>query len=117
MKNPESASSLGFDEVYNRPIIFIDKYILSHEPVFIPETRDFINIHGHYLVDDKKLDFGSNYLPATCWDILDDEDDETDKNHKMVVLCTCICEFATANKDFLNTVIEKAYEIWAVNTH
>ena len=44
-----------------------------------------------YLVDDKKLDFGSNYLPATCWDILDDEDDETDENHKMVVLCTCIC--------------------------
>lgn len=40
-------SSLGFDEIYNRPIIFNDKYILSHEPVFIPETRDFINIHGH----------------------------------------------------------------------
>ena len=40
-------SSLGFDEIYNRPIIFNDKYILSHEPVFIPENRDFINIHGH----------------------------------------------------------------------
>lgn len=26
-------------------------------------------------------------------------------------------QFATANKDFLNTVIEKAYEIWARNTH
>lgn len=26
-------------------------------------------------------------------------------------------QFATADKDFLNTVIEKAYEIWARNTH
>jgi calcineurin-like phosphoesterase family protein len=43
----EYFTSLGFDEVYNKPIIFDDKYILSHEPVFIPEDRDFINIHGH----------------------------------------------------------------------
>ena len=40
-------TSLGFDEVYNRPIIFKNKYILSHEPIFIPEDRDFINLHGH----------------------------------------------------------------------
>ena len=26
-------------------------------------------------------------------------------------------QFATADKDFLNTVIEKAYNLWAVNTH
>lgn len=26
-------------------------------------------------------------------------------------------QFATANKDFLNTVIEKAYEIQAANIH
>jgi len=40
-------TSLGFDEVYTRPIIFETKYILSHEPIFIPEDRDFINLHGH----------------------------------------------------------------------
>ena len=40
-------TSLGFDEVYIRPIIFENKYILSHEPIFIPEDRDFINLHGH----------------------------------------------------------------------
>ena len=43
----EHFTNLGFDKVFNAPIIFNDKYILSHEPVFIPENRDFINIHGH----------------------------------------------------------------------
>jgi hypothetical protein len=37
----------GFDMVFNRPIIFNNKYIFSHEPVFIPQGSNFINIHGH----------------------------------------------------------------------
>lgn len=68
-----------------------------------------------YLVDDKKLDFGSNYLPATCWDILDDEDDETDENHKMVVLCTCICG-QWACDSYVAKVVEKETTIeWYVH--
>lgn len=40
---------LGFSEVYDKPIIILDKYILSHEPVFDDEYVDtrFINIYGH----------------------------------------------------------------------
>ena len=37
----------GFDMVFNKPIIFNNKYIFSHEPVFIPQGSNFINIHGH----------------------------------------------------------------------
>ena len=33
--------------MYNRPIIFDDKYILSHEPVFIEKGSGYINLHGH----------------------------------------------------------------------
>lgn len=43
----EYFTKLGFDMVFNKPIIFNNKYIFSHEPVFIPENRDFINLHGH----------------------------------------------------------------------
>lgn len=37
---------MGFIEVYDKPIILFDKYILSHEPI---ETNygDMINIYGH----------------------------------------------------------------------
>lgn len=38
---------LGFDKVYDRPVIFNDNFILSHEPVFIKPNSNFINIHGH----------------------------------------------------------------------
>jgi calcineurin-like phosphoesterase family protein len=37
----------GFDEVYKYPIIYKDKYILSHEPIEIDENMNYINIHGH----------------------------------------------------------------------
>ena len=68
-----------------------------------------------YLVDDKKLDFGSNYLPATCQDILDDEDDETDENYKMVVLCTCICGQCACDS-YVAKVVEKETTIeWYVH--
>ena len=38
---------LGFDKVYDSPIIYKDKFILSHEPVFIKPNSNFTNIHGH----------------------------------------------------------------------
>lgn len=40
---------MGFNEVYDKPIILNDRYILSHEPVFDDEYVDirFINIYGH----------------------------------------------------------------------
>ena len=38
---------LGFDYVYNRPILFNDNTIFSHEPVYIKPGSNFKNIHGH----------------------------------------------------------------------
>lgn len=39
--------SLGFDKVYDSPVIVNDNIILSHEPVYIPKIANFYNIHGH----------------------------------------------------------------------
>lgn len=38
---------LGFDRVYDRPVLYKDSYILSHEPVFLKKNSQFINVHGH----------------------------------------------------------------------
>lgn len=37
----------GFDKVYDSPIIVNDKFILSHEPVYIKPGSNFINFYGH----------------------------------------------------------------------
>ena len=37
----------GFDKVYDSPVIVEDKFILSHEPVYITPDSNFINIYGH----------------------------------------------------------------------
>lgn len=39
--------TLGFDRVYAEPVILKDKYILSHEPVFLKKNSNLVNIHGH----------------------------------------------------------------------
>lgn len=39
--------SLGFDKVYDTSIIIEDNVILSHAPVYISPSSNFINIHGH----------------------------------------------------------------------
>jgi len=38
---------LGFDRVYDSPVLVEDKYILSHEPVYIKPGSDFVNLYGH----------------------------------------------------------------------
>lgn len=38
---------LGFDFVYNCPIMFNERVILSHEPVYLKPGSDKVNIHGH----------------------------------------------------------------------
>lgn len=37
----------GFERVYDHPVLLLDYFILSHEPVFLPEGSPFFNIHGH----------------------------------------------------------------------
>ena len=39
--------SIGFDKVYDTPIILEDKYILSHEPVYVTPDSNFIDLYGH----------------------------------------------------------------------
>ena len=66
-----------------------------------------------YLVDGKKLEFGTGYLPASCWEILDD--DETDENHKMVILCNCSCGMWACDS-YVAKIVEKETTIeWYVH--
>jgi len=51
-KNPSWWIDVGFDVVYQYPVIYNDNFILSHEPV--DEIGRFINIHGH--LHDKSID-------------------------------------------------------------
>lgn len=37
----------GFDNVYDSPVILEDKWILSHEPVWIEPGSHFVNLYGH----------------------------------------------------------------------
>lgn len=38
---------LGFERVYDRPVILKNFFILSHEPVFVCPQMPFFNIYGH----------------------------------------------------------------------
>lgn len=38
---------LGFDKVYDTPVLIENKFILSHEPVYIAKGSNFINLYGH----------------------------------------------------------------------
>ena len=38
---------LGFDRVYDSPVVLEDKWILSHEPVWIEPGSHFVNLYGH----------------------------------------------------------------------
>ena len=49
---------LGFDKVYDSPVIVEDKYILSHEPVYIAPGSNFINLYGHT----HDIDIDENYF-------------------------------------------------------
>ena len=47
LRTQEIFLKLGFDEVYDRPVLFGDKLILSHEPVFLGTSGVLTNVHGH----------------------------------------------------------------------
>lgn len=38
---------LGFEKVYDKPVILKDFFILSHEPVFVCPQMPYFNIFGH----------------------------------------------------------------------
>ena len=59
---------LGFDKVYDRPVLYKDNFILSHEPVFLDKDSQFTNIHGHV----HQINVDDSYF---TWDL---------ENYKMV---------------------------------
>ncbi len=55
-------TALGFERVYEFPILLEEKFLLSHEPVYLKPGSNIINIHGHThqcLVD-------GNYFNRDC---------------------------------------------------
>lgn len=70
---------VGFDKVYDSPVIVEDKYILSHEPVWLEPGSHFVNLHGHthdlcipedyfcYDQENYARDFREKIVPEMKW--------------------------------------------------
>ena len=43
----------------------------------------------YYMVDGKKIDFGSSFQPASKYEILENEADYIDEEYRMVILNCC----------------------------
>lgn len=54
--------NMGFDRVYMYPILFEEKYLLSHEPVYLGERPVINPVHGH--VHD--INISSDYFCHEC---------------------------------------------------
>lgn len=57
---PAEWIDLGFAKVYDRPVLFEDFYILSHEPVYVTENMPYANIYGHVHGNPNYKDYSSN---------------------------------------------------------
>ena len=65
---PDWYDGLGFDRVYDQPIIYKDWFILSHEPIkYLTTMMPYINIHGH--THDEE--YANPQRLNVCWEILD----------------------------------------------
>lgn len=56
----------GFDKVYDKPIIFNQFFILSHEPLFITENMPYANIYGHVHNNPQYKDCTNNTFCVSC---------------------------------------------------
>ena len=45
--NMRAYMELGFEKAYDKPVLFDNFIILSHAPLFLPETMPYANIFGH----------------------------------------------------------------------
>lgn len=71
--------NLGFDHVYDYPIIYDKFYILSHEPLYINSNMPYTNIFGHVHSNKEYTDFSNqsfcvsveriNYTPISFSEI------------------------------------------------
>lgn len=53
---------VGFDRVFPYPILLEEKYLLSHEPVYLKPGSNLINLYGHT----HDLDIDENYFNREC---------------------------------------------------
>lgn len=56
----------GFDKVYDKPVIYQDFFILSHQPLFITESMPYANIYGHVHNNPQFVDYTSNTFCVSC---------------------------------------------------
>jgi hypothetical protein len=54
--------ALGFERVYEYPIILNNTYILSHEPIYLKPGTNLCNIHGHT----HQFPVDENYFNRDC---------------------------------------------------
>ena len=54
--------NVGFDKVFEFPVLIENKFLLSHEPVYMEPGTVFVNIHGH--IHDSILD--EDYFNRSC---------------------------------------------------
>lgn len=54
--------NIGFDRVYMYPILFEEKYLLSHEPVYLKPGSNLVNVYGHV----HNIDIDENYFNRNC---------------------------------------------------
>lgn len=104
--------SLGFDKVYDTPVIVEDRFILSHEPVYISPANNFINFYGHTHDIDIPMDYfcydytnfaeqkreNPDYVPPKSWpDRVVDLDKYFnlcwDKHHKLLDMNSLIKQY------------------------
>lgn len=91
---------LGFTNVYDRPVLFDDKIILSHEPVFLKKDSQFVNVHGH--THQKPLKDSDNFISKYfCYDL---------ENYKMVQKA-----YKDSGRPVPELSLKKNWEDWLVD--
>lgn len=70
----------GFAEVYDRPVLYRDFFILSHAPLYVSENMPYANLFGHVHASPVYRDFSAHhfcvcverteYTPLTLEEIL-----------------------------------------------
>lgn len=91
---------LGFTNVYDHPVLFDDKIILSHEPVFLKKDSQFVNVHGH--THQKSLKDSDNFISKYfCYDL---------ENYKMVQKA-----YKDSGRPVPELSLKKNWEDWLVD--
>jgi calcineurin-like phosphoesterase family protein len=61
----------GFDEVYPYPVIYENRYILSHEPVLFAPKVGIPNLHGHmHNAEHHNLELSSPLFVNCCVEVI-----------------------------------------------